>query len=226
MAVSTRPAPPRHFSPAADGARFAPPGRQRALPLVALGVLCAFAGALVFATAYLRSGHRVAVLVVARAVPAGSVIHDGDLRVARVSSDGGLQPVPAAQRGSVGGKVAAVPLAPGTLLARSQVGSGAAVAPGQAVVGVGLKSGQLPAGLRPGDRVMVVDTGAARPGGNGADTVGSVLVPAAVVFAVPATTDPASATVVSVVVSAPDAPRIAAASAAERVSLVLLGSGS
>jgi hypothetical protein len=225
MAVSTRPAPPRHLGPAADGARFAPSARQRALPLVALGVLCAFAGALVFATAYLRSGHRVAVLAVARAVPAGSVIRDGDLRVANVSSDRSVQPVPAAQRGSVVGKVAAVPLAPGTLLARSQVGSGAAVAPGQAVVGVGVKGGQLPAGLRPGDRVMVVDTGA-RPGGNGADTVGSVLVPAAVVFAVPADTDPTSPTVVSVVVSAPDAPRIAAASAAERVSLVLLGSGS
>jgi hypothetical protein len=226
MAVSTRPASPRHIGAAADGARLAPPARQRALPLVALGVLCAFAGALVFATAYLRSGHRLAVLAVARAVPAGSVIHDADLRVAHMSSDGGVQAVPASQRGSVVGKVAAVPLAPGTLLARSQVGSGAAVAPGQAVVGVGLKGGQLPDGLRPGDRVMVVDTGAGRPGGNGADPVGSVLVPGAVVFAVPPSTDPTSPTVVSVVVSATDAPRIAAASAAERVSLVLLGAGS
>lgn len=224
MAVSTRAtSPPRQ---AADGARVAPPGRQRSLPLVAAGVLCAFAGALVFAIASLGSGQRQAVLAVARAVPAGAVIGDVDLRVIRVSGTDGLRLVPAAERSVVVGKVATMPLAPGTLLARSQYGSGAAVAPGQAVVGVALKGGHLPASLRPGDRVMIVDTGAGRAGSGASDANGSILVTNAIVFAVPPTSDPSATTVVSIVVSALDAPRIAAAAAAERVSIVLLGSAS
>lgn len=227
MAVSTRrprsvPSPPHPPGRAADGARFAPPRRQRSLPLIAIGVLCAFGGALVFAAAHLGLDDRPAVLAVAREVAAGSVIQDADLRVVQVSSEGGLRPVPAAQRREVVGKVAAVSLAPGSLLTRSQVGSAAALPAGQAVVGVGLKGPQLPAVLRPGDRVMVVDAGAG-PGNSGSSgTAGSVLVPTATVFAVPPPSDANGATVVSLVVSAYEAPVIATAAAAERVSLVLL----
>lgn len=223
MAVSTR-AAPSSTRPTADGARVAPPGRRRSLPLVAVGVLCAFAGALVFSLAYLGSGHKQAVLAVVRAVPAGAVIVDADLRAISVSGAEGLRLVPGAERSAVVGKVATVPLAPRTLLARSQFGSGAVVAPGQAVVGVGLKGGQLPSSLRPGDRVMIVDTGVSPASPGVPATNGSVLVPAATVFAGPPTSDPSSSTVVSIVVSAIDAPRVATAAAAGRVSLVLLGS--
>lgn len=231
MAVSTRaprsvPSPPQPGGRSADGARFAPPRRQRALPLVAIGVLCAFGGALVFAAAHLRLDDRPAVLAVAREVTAGRVIQDADLRVVQVSSEGGLQPVPAAQRREVVGKVAAVSLAPGSLLTRSQVGSAAALTAGQAVVGVGLKGPQLPAAVRPGDRVMVIDAGGG-PGSSGSSaTAGSVLVPSATVFAVPPASDDSGASVVSLVVSAYEAPLIATAAAAERVSLVLLPAAS
>lgn len=79
MAVSTRaprsvPSSPHPPGRAADGARFAPPRRQRSLPLVAIGVLCAFGGALVFAATHLGLDDRPAVLAVAREVAAGSVI--------------------------------------------------------------------------------------------------------------------------------------------------------
>jgi hypothetical protein len=223
MAVPTAaPSLPRTPAPGADGARVAPSARRRSFPLVAVGVLMAFAGALVFAMAYLSAGRGRAVLAVARAVPAGAAITDADLRETRVSGGEGLRPVASSERSAVVGKVATVALAPGTLLARSQFGSGVSLAPGQAVVGVALKAGQLPPGLRPGDPVMVVDTGIGRAGPGPSEARVSVLVPAATVFAVPAASDPTALTVVSLAVPALDAPRIAAAAAAERVSLVLL----
>lgn len=217
---ATHPHSSARASQAADGTRIAP-GRRRSLPLVAAGILCVFAGALVFGAVSLGSGSRQAVLTVGRAVPAGAVIGEADLRTTRVSGGEGLALVPATERPAIVGKVAAVALAPGTLLARSQLGSGVAVAPGRAVVGLGLKEGRVPSGLRPGDAVMVVDTGTT--GAGTPTTSGVVLVPSATVFTVPQAPDPSGAIVVSVVVGAFDAPRIAAAAAAERVSLVLLG---
>src|SRR5437867_2290658 len=91
-ASSSSPSGPR----AADGARLAPSRRRRSVPLVAVGVLCSFGGALLFALAYLDAGHRQAVLEVARSVPAGGVITDSDLQVTSVSGAAGLQMVLAA----------------------------------------------------------------------------------------------------------------------------------
>src|SRR5205823_5145273 len=97
-------------------------------------------------------------LVVARKVEAGRVIQDADLGEASVAA-GGVATVPASARASVVGRVAAVPLLPGTLLAPPQLGSGPALEPGTVVVGPSLKGGQLPTTfLRAGDSVMVVAT--------------------------------------------------------------------
>ena len=224
--ASTRASSPSP-SPAAGGARLAPPRRRRSLPLVAVGVLCSFGGALLFALAYLGAGHHQAVLEVIQPVPAGGVITEADLQVTSLSAAPGLQVVPAAERPSVVGKVATVSLVPGSLLAPAQFGSGPALGLGQAVVGVGLKPGAMPGSLLPGEQVMIVDTAAGTPG-TISPPGGSVLVPQATVFAVPpagnaANADPSQTPVVSVVVPAVEASTVAAAAAASQVSLVLVG---
>src|SRR4051794_32980361 len=153
--------------PHPNGSRLIAQGRQRSVPLAVMGVLLCFFGAMVFGALHLRLDHRVAVLAVARPVGAGDVIHDADLRVARGSTSG-FATVAADDRGTVVGRIAAVSLAPGSLLVRSDLGSSSSLQSGQAVVGVALKSGQLPGILRPGDRVLIVDTGPGTTDASGA----------------------------------------------------------
>jgi flagella basal body P-ring formation protein FlgA len=68
------------------------------------------------------------------------------------------------------GEHAAVQLEPGATLTRADVTSAALVAPGQQLVGVQAKPGQLPATpLVPGERVLIVST----PGQNSTTTGGA-----------------------------------------------------
>ena len=211
--------------PHPDGSRLVPPGRQRSVPLAVVGVLLCFLGALVFGALHLRLDHRVAVLAVARPVTAGEVIHDADLRVVRVST-GDLATVSADDRSTVVGHVAAVSLAPGSLVVRSELGSSSSLQAGQAVVGVAVKAGQLPGVLRPGDRVLVIDTGGSTATGSSASaptsSAGSRV--EGTVTAVSEPPDSPGVTVVSLTVDATDAPAIATAAAAGHVSLVLVPS--
>src|SRR3954454_375073 len=152
---------PRTAAPSTNGGRVLPPPRQRSAPLAVMGVLLCFVGALVFGAVHLRLDQRKVVLAVVHPVAAGQVITSNDLRTVRVSA-GGVATISETERSSVVGHIAAVPLAPGSLLVRSQLGSAASIPSGQAVVGVALKDGQFPAGLRAGDRVFLVDTGSGR----------------------------------------------------------------
>jgi hypothetical protein len=208
--------------PHPDGSRLVPPGRQRSVPLAVMGVLLCFLGALVFGALHLRLDHRVAVLALARPVSAGEVIHDADLRVDRVSASG-LATIPVADRVSVVGHVAAVSLAPGSLLVRSELGSSSTLQAGQAVVGVALKAGQLPGVLRPGDRVLVVDTGTATASSSSSSATPGAPV-TGTVAAVSEPPDSPGVTVVSLTVDAADAPAIATSASAGHVSLVLVSS--
>jgi hypothetical protein len=210
--------------PHSNGSRLVPPGRQRSVPLAVVGVLLCFFGAMVFGALHLRLDHRVAVLTVARPIGAGDIIHDGDLRVARVSASG-LATVAADDRAAVVGHVAAVSLAPGSLLVRSDLGSPTSLQSGQAVVGVALKAGQLPGVVRPGDRVLIVDTGAAGTAdAAGAPSTSAASRVQATVAAVNEPPDSPGVTIVSLTVGADDAPAIATAAAAGHVTLVLLPS--
>jgi hypothetical protein len=213
---------PRPAPPAADGGlRLATPRRPRSLPRIAVGVLLVVGCALAFAVASARLGDRRAVLVVARAVPAGQVIDTGDLTVARVSADPALRPLPSSARAAVVGRPAAVPLLVGTLLTVAALGPPATLRPGEALVGVALKPGQYPPGLAAGARVLVAETGP-DPGGAVPAGGGQPLTVAATVAGV---ADPAAEvgegdTVVALVLPAAGAPRVAAAGASGRVVLV------
>ena len=212
--------------------RSAPSGRRRQLPLVVLGVLLVLGCALAFTDASLHMGSREEVLVVARPLAAGQMVTSADLRSARLSTGSGLEVVPMAEEASVVGRPAAVPLAAGSLLTTSEVGSASPVGAGADVVAVGLKPGAYPPDLAPGDRVQVVPVTSTPSGGTAtgtgsrsAATSGSPISATVVgVDVAAATTD--GPTVFSLQLAKSDAAEVAELAAAGQASLVQLGAGS
>jgi hypothetical protein len=204
------------------GARARPSARRRQLPLVVIGVLLVIGGALAFADASLHLGSREEVLVVSEPLAAGQVITSSDLETVRVSTGTGLQVVSAGDEASVVGAPVAVPLVAGSLLTRAEVGTTAPVASGSDVVAVGLKAGQYPPDLAPGDRVQVVPV--TSPSSSSLTPAGSPV--SATVLAVDvASVESDSPTVFSLQVSRGDADEVAALAAANEASLIQVGSG-
>lgn len=207
--------------------RLAPTTRRRSMPWIALGVLLVLGCALAFGVVSSRLGDRQAVLAVAREVPAGQVLVAGDLTTVNITVDPGLRPIPAAERATVAGRPAAVPLMPGALLTLADLGAPAGLGPDQAVVALALKAGRFPPALTPGAHVMVADTGDVTAG---APSDASSIVAADTSLASSATVvevnrpadESQDATVVSLRVPASAAARLASAGAADRVALVLL----
>jgi hypothetical protein len=207
--------------------------RQRRWSLALVSILVTIGSALAFALLWLNAGDRQPMLAVARAVPKGQVIDAADLAVVRVSADPGLRSVGADRRSTVIGQTAAADLVPGALLAEGQWGSGSLLAEGDVVVGVPVPREQLPAGqLQAGDQVLVVlnapSTSSEGSGGSGRTTggvapgsLGQVLAEGRV-FASDVLLDTATTAVVSLAVAREAAPDVAGASAAGRVSLVLV----
>ena len=141
------------------------PGALRALPrrrrpgMIALAVALIGAGILASAALYQRADHRVPVLIVTAAVPAGAVITSADVGTTTIVAGPGLQDIPARQLSQVTGLVAAVTLRPGTLLASDELTTSLAPAKGQVLVSLPLKPQSVPAsGLQPGDHVLVTST--------------------------------------------------------------------
>jgi hypothetical protein len=211
-------------------------------PLLAIGSLVlVVVSAAGFSSLYAHAGGRVAVVAVARAVPAGATIEARDLTIAQVTLAPSLHAVGAGYLPRIIGQRAVYPLVTGTLLVPSDVAHGPGLAPGQAVVGVATKPGQLPAmGVKSGDTVAVIlttqpgeaitgigSTQSNAPNLNvGATAQGTVLAPRATVRDVLVESSANGASdgtiIVSVVVPASLAPAIASASAASQAALVLV----
>ncbi|WP_331773236.1 SAF domain-containing protein (plasmid) [Embleya sp. NBC_00888] len=156
------------------------------------GIALVVVAGLVFALLAQRLGDRHAVLALARPVPAGQVIADGDLRRVQVAEDGGLGLFRDGDRAQVVGRVALVPLEAGALLQRSFVGDAQAFPPaGRAVVSVSIKPGGAPAQVREGQRVAVIE--AAQPAAT-AGTAPATALPAARVVATVVTVGGAAVT--------------------------------
>ena len=213
---------PRTAPLSTNGGRVLPPARQRSIPLAVMGVLLCFVGALVFGAVHLRLDQRKVVLAIAHPVAAGQVINNSDLRTVRISASG-VATISETERSTVVGHIAAVPLAPGSLVVRSQLGSSASVPTGQAIVGVAVKDGQFPAGLRAGDRVFLVDTGSGRAasGNSPAARLLSDQLTGTVV-SVANSPDASGVTAISVRVGQADAAAVATTSAAGQLSLVVV----
>jgi SAF domain len=214
----------RTARPAAPAApRLVSAGRRRRPAIWALGLALVAGGGAVAAATTMAAGDRVAVLSITRSVDAGAAITAADLGEARVAEDSQLRPIPASQRESVIGQVAGVDLRPGTLLTRSQLTPVAIPATGQALVGLALEPGKLPARrLQRGDRVLAVltpgDASVSQPTSGQTETDSTRS--AVVVSSGSVSSDGSVA--VDVVVNEADAAGLAADAAAGRISLVLL----
>jgi hypothetical protein len=195
--------------------------RPRRNPVhIVAGALLVVVLALAFMWIQLRSDQTVAVLVMARPVPAGHIITSPDLRVATVVPDAGVRLVAASQADTVVGRTAAVPLVAGALLSPDQVGPAAWPAAGEAVVALPLKPGRIPAGIAPGARVRVL-TVASTEGSTGTSAAGGQAgVVATVVEVSREQVDASGTVVVSLLLRAADA---GVAAAGGDATLVLLG---
>src|SRR5262249_25166864 len=104
-------------------------------------------------------GERVDVLAVAADVGRYERIDRSDLKIVQVESGPEIDTVPAEQVDDVVGRIAAVDLVHGSLLTPDQLirRGERVVGPGEAVVGAGVKPGELPPdGMRPGSDVLAV----------------------------------------------------------------------
>jgi SAF domain len=191
--------------------------RRRNLSGAALGVLLVSVCALAIGTWASTVGHRTQVLVVTRAVPAGSVIQAADLTTAGVAADHRVAAIPASAEYQEVGKVASVGLVPGSLLERSQVGTGPAIRQGTSVVGLDLKGGAFPAEMAVGATVEVVST----PSQGASATAGTVLAASSTVLSM-ASDLTGAGTLISVAVPVGEAPSVTSAGAGEGVSLVMI----
>ncbi|AXI81169.1 hypothetical protein C7M71_004685 [Peterkaempfera bronchialis] len=171
--------------------------RRRRPAVLALSVALIAAGGLGGAALYSATGERVAVLALARDVPAGQQLTAADLTVARIAGDPALHPLDGADLDRAVGMRATNDLKRGSLLTKADVIDKLIVRPGQQIVGVAAKRTQLPAtALKPGRQVIVVSTPDSTQGGDtaprsqtftatvvtvgGADTDGTVVVDMAV----------------------------------------------
>src|SRR5690606_37185275 len=147
QAPSTPRTPPRRL-PAAP--------RERKPALAALAVLLILGGALITVTLVLRSGDRVSAIEVGRRIGAGQPIPVNALREVQVADDG-VRYIRWSDREKVAAYYAAVDLVPGTLLNEGMLAEKSSeLRPGKAVVGLSLKPGQMPPGLKVGNRVQVI----------------------------------------------------------------------
>ncbi|MEY9967112.1 hypothetical protein ABIA33_005177 [Streptacidiphilus sp. MAP12-16] len=214
--------------PIAAGAPYRLGGARRRRPAVlALAVALVAAGGLGGAALYTATGKRVAVIALARNVPAGRTITSADLAEARISLDPALHPLSVNSR--VVGMRATADLKAGSLLTSSDLTDSPLVLPGQQIVGIAAKHTQLPAvRLQPGTRVVLVATPSAA-GGSGSTSstpaAGSLTSLTAVVVDVGAP-DNDGTVVVDVAVPSAQGAAVADLAASGRFALLVAAQGS
>jgi hypothetical protein len=229
------PAPPRAGKarrrpgrgPAAPAARFAPgqvaaPRHRNPTWVVAgvlLVVLSALGGVLLFAS----SDERADVLVAAADLRPGATVTASDLRIERVAVDAGVRTIPASSADALVGQHATGVVAAGTLLSPAMFRADVPLGADEVVVGAALDPGEAPlTELEVGAAVELLDVTAAGPAAVDV-TESATALGAGVVWAV----EPVATGQLWVSVRVPRdvGLAVAVAAAADRLRVVLVGSG-
>lgn len=129
-----------------------------------------------------RLGDSEEVLALARPVTVGHKLRARDLREISITADSGLPVLAARSRSRLEGRPVAYSLPAGALLTEAVVGEARVPPHGAGIVAIGLKAGQFPPGLQPGNRVTVVMT--SREPGSTTPTAASSTSWSAIVIAV------------------------------------------
>ena len=210
-----------------NGSRSDPVGiepakrRQRSVPLAVVAAICMIVSIVAFVGLQLASSDRRPVLAVARPIEAGAVITEADLRVAQVTADPALSPIPLSAKSTVIGRTAAVDLRPGSLLVESSLGASSVIGDGEALVGVEVAAASAPVGaVRSGDQVRLIEVpkaGDVKPAGSA-----TVIAEGRVLRVSAASSSTSATTQLSLIVPAASGPAVAAASAGQRIALVVI----
>ena len=168
------------------------------------------------------AGDHDEVVAVAAGVDRFELIEQSDLKIVQVGTVGDVDTVPAGDLDDLVGRVAAVDLVSGSLLAPDELvpEGDRVVGAGEAVVGARLRPGEFPPeGVHVGSGILVVVRPAqvAAGGASGVSEVGGWL------LSVGDADETTGETSFSVVVPRSDAPTVTAAAADGRVSLVMVG---
>ncbi|MFF4343194.1 hypothetical protein ACFY00_25105 [Kitasatospora sp. NPDC001540] len=150
--------------------------RERRPALAVLAALLILAGGLGGMVTYQQAGEKVDAVKVVQRVAPGQGIPASAIEPVRVSKDTDVAYVPWEQRNLLNTKYfAATDIPAGTLLTGSMLTAKGGVAGDQAIVGLSVKTGSYPPGLRAGDRVRVLWVGkdAAKAGAPGTGTGGA-----------------------------------------------------
>jgi hypothetical protein len=151
--------PPVWPEPTAPAGRRLPSApRERKPALAALAALLIVGSALGTGLLVISSGKRVTAIEITREVGQGQRIPVSAMTQVQIASTSGLDYVPFAQASQVSHFFAAGSIPPGTLLTRQMVSSASTSISGKTLVGLTLKSDQVPAELVIGDRVDVYET--------------------------------------------------------------------
>ena len=220
MTTSTTPTPAATNGQMARALRapllIAPKGRRRP-GLIVVGIALAMVGALVAVWLVASAGERTSVVVVARDVPYGATLTAQDLTIADVSLAPSVASIAADNAPSLVGRVAAVGLVAGSVLAPGQVTSASPPGHNEVVVPLSLSPSRIPAErLLAGDRLLVVDTPPQQ-----ADPPSAKPATFEVTVARVGAPDLNGAVVIDVVAAAGDGPALAARAATGRFALVV-----
>jgi hypothetical protein len=135
------------------GDRLPTPPRERKPALAALAVLLILVGALGATMLVLQAGDRIEVVKVTEAIPAGGSVSTSNTTSVMVAKDDSIHYVEWSQLDQLK-KLKAVSAIPAGVVAVGEMfGDEAGVAAGKATVGLSLKAGQYPTGIKQGDTV-------------------------------------------------------------------------
>ncbi|MET8895008.1 hypothetical protein [Streptomyces albogriseolus] len=149
------------------GDRLPTPPRERKPALAALAVLLILVGALGATMLVLQAGDRIEVVKITEEIPAGQAVTDSNTMSVMVAEDPGIHYVKWSQLDALK-KLKAVTTIPGGVVAVGEMfGEEAKVPEGKALVGLSLKEGQYPAGLKSGATVAAYRVGGTSRSGSG-----------------------------------------------------------
>ncbi|MFE7896587.1 hypothetical protein ACFU3E_03415 [Streptomyces sp. NPDC057424] len=178
------------------GDRLPTPPRERKPALAALAVLLILVGALGATMLVLQAGDRIEVVKVTQTIPAGGSVNKSNSTPVMVAKDDSIHYVEWTQLEQLKKqKLKAVNAIPaGAVVVGEMFGDEAGVAAGKATVGLSLKAGQYPTGIKQGDTVAAYRVGSASGSGNSnsSDSSASASSNAVIVDNARVTNDPGS----------------------------------
>ncbi|MES5824413.1 hypothetical protein [Streptomyces sp. RG80] len=230
-AAHGRSAPPAQPS---VGDRLPTPPRERKPALAALAVLLILVGALGATMLVLQAGDRIEVVQVTKDIQTGESVNSSNTTSVLVAEDAAVNYVEWSQRSTLESYKAKSTIYAGTVVIGDMFSKDVSATEGKTLVGLSLKAGQFPSGIKQGDTVAAYRVTDGGSGGNSSASASgdnnSLLVDKAIVTAVPVANDDdivgSANTAYTLAVDSDVAPALAQAAANSQVVLVLVPSNS